>query len=205
MRTVAALFIDPRDADRFWSKVDRSGPVLVEALGPCWMWLASSDGRGYGQFTIGSKVDGTRRAVRAHRYAWATVHGDPGPLCACHRCDNPKCVRPDHLFLGTVADNNRDMWTKGRGVQSNTFADESLREKATLMLPRGAMHYARTNPERLARGERHGKTNLTVERVREIRTQREQGVSLRVLAARYGLTAGGVSAIVHRRNWRHVP
>lgn len=74
-----------------------------------WEWLGSKDRDGYGRMRIGA-----RQAARAHRIAWAIEHGDPGPLLVCHKCDNPPCVRPDHLFLGTALDNNRDRKAKGR-------------------------------------------------------------------------------------------
>lgn len=91
---------------RFWSKVDRSG-------GPdaCWPWIASRLVDGYGQFFC----CGTMR--RAHRIAWMLFAGVlPEELCVLHRCDNPPCVNPAHLFLGTVVENNSDMTRKGRGV-----------------------------------------------------------------------------------------
>lgn len=89
-------------ADRFWAKVDRSGE--------CWTWTASAHSFGYGRFGIG------RRVFTAHRVAWELVNGPvPGGLHVCHRCDNPPCVRPDHLFLGTAKENLRDMIAKGRG------------------------------------------------------------------------------------------
>lgn len=89
----------------FWSKVDRSG-------GPeaCWEWQAGTTGSGYGRFK-----DGPRGQVMAHRFAWELTHGDiPEEMVICHRCDNPPCCNPAHLFLGTVLDNVRDKIHKGR-------------------------------------------------------------------------------------------
>lgn len=87
-------------ADRFWSRVD------VGAPNACWEWQGARDSFGYGQ---------AREAT--HRTAWALTHGPiPSGMCVCHRCDNPPCCNPDHLFLGTRADNNRDRHAKGRSA-----------------------------------------------------------------------------------------
>lgn len=93
-------------AERFWEKVDRSGD--------CWTWTAYRNPAGYGEISLGGRLG----AALAHRIAYElTLHPVPGDLHVLHRCDNPACVRPDHLFLGTHLDNMRDMTAKGRGRQ----------------------------------------------------------------------------------------
>ncbi len=96
--------------DRFWSKVDKNGPVIYEELGSCWIWTAARNGpNGYGAFRIG------KQKHDAHRVAYELQIGPiPEGLCVLHKCDNPPCVRGDHLFVGTRGDNNKDMHKKGR-------------------------------------------------------------------------------------------
>jgi hypothetical protein len=90
-------------AQRFWGKVKKSDG--------CWEWQAYRDEDGYG--SVGSFGNADRMST--HRYSWVLHNGPiPADLFVLHRCDNPPCVRPDHLFLGTVLDNNRDAIAKGR-------------------------------------------------------------------------------------------
>lgn len=95
--------------ERFWANVDKDGPVPehMPHLGPCWVWLGRRRAKGYGVFLRGSD---------AHHFSWV-VHNGPVParLWVLHRCDNPSCVRPSHLFVGTPSDNVQDMLAKGRG------------------------------------------------------------------------------------------
>lgn len=104
-------------AERFWAKVDKGGPIQPNMESPCWVWTASRTRHGYGYFASGRKM------ARAHRISWVMTHGEIADgIHVLHRCDNPSCVRPDHLFLGTNDDNVRDKCLKGRhrcGVGEN--------------------------------------------------------------------------------------
>lgn len=158
-------------ADLFWAKVEKTQD--------CWEWMASIDHRGYGKFAVG------RRILGAHRVAWELHHGAiPDGLFVCHRCDNPRCVRPVHLFLGTAADNSRDMCAKGR-VQS------------------GAQHHTQRQPDRVARGEQGSNARLTWEQVHEIRARYGAGgARLQDLADEYGVNFGTIGKIVRGDRWK---
>jgi hypothetical protein len=80
----------------------------------CWNWQGSAGNSGYGKLRIGHSKD-----HQTHRLSYQLFHGEiPDGLCVLHRCDNRKCINPEHLFVGTHADNTRDMIEKGRHIPS---------------------------------------------------------------------------------------
>lgn len=95
--------VDQKHLSRFWSKVEKT-PT-------CWHWTASLNDKGYGNFTI------NRKHILAHRLLFMVTHGVvlSTQQFVCHSCDNPACVRPEHLFLGDNQTNMTDMKLKGRG------------------------------------------------------------------------------------------
>jgi hypothetical protein len=164
---------------RFWSKVDIRGPD------DCWEWCAARRHR-YGVFSY------LGRPVLSHRLSWELTNGPiPAGLHVCHKCDNPPCVNPAHLFPGTPHDNMQDAARKGRNGK-HTRPDR---------IARGDEHPARLRPECLARGERSGNAKLTVSQVLAIRAS---DMSQRALARAYGVTRGNIRAIIRRNTWTHV-
>lgn len=112
--------------ERFWRGVLKS-----EA---CWEWQRyCCPSTGYGRL---AGPDGHRK-IGAHRASWLIHYGEiPDGMFVCHECDNRKCVRPGHLFLGTPLDNNRDMWAKGRGSEpplAPPGMSETARRKANML------------------------------------------------------------------------
>jgi len=171
--------------DRFRKKVDRRGPA------DCWPWLGAKNnqgGRGYGHGLFYWPITGVRRMVGAHVASWLLEHGGdriaPGGVVR-HACDNPSCVNPAHLVLGTQLDNMRDKVERGRAAS-------------------GAANGAYTMPERRRRGGEHGMAKLNEDTVRLIRLAHADGVRQVELARRHGVTQANISEVVRRKTWQHV-
>lgn len=134
----------------------------------CWEWQRNLTPKGYGEI----HRDGRTR--RAHRVAYELYVGPiPAGACVCHRCDNPSCIYPGHLFLGTHADNSADRVAKGRSCA----------------------------PKRPATGERNGQAKLTADHVRRIRELHARGEPAVAIAVSYGITPTQVGNVVKRRSW----
>jgi predicted XRE-type DNA-binding protein len=103
--------------ERFWEKVDKNGsiPEHQPELGQCWEWRGARSRDGYGRLRKPGQKKAEQRELYAHVIAWQ-IANDPIPqgMCVLHKCDNPPCCNPAHLFLGTRTDNNLDKKLKGR-------------------------------------------------------------------------------------------
>lgn len=149
---------------RFWRHVRKTDG--------CWEWTGSRNRDGYGTF----KAIAGAAPTRASRFMWELTFGAiPEGLLACHHCDNPPCVRPDHLFLGTHQHNVRDMIRKGRRVIPPTAATRSRAKlsPATVALIRG--------------------------------TYSAGGISMRQLAEQYGVNKSNIVRAINGIYWRDVP
>ncbi len=149
----------------------------IKKTDTCWEWLKGRGPQGYGKFWYGNYTWGT------HRVAYFLHYGvDPDQLLVCHTCDNPACCNPDHLFLGTHLDNNRDRDAKGHTYKGQTH------------------HLAIMNKN----GENNGRSKLTTNQVIEIRALREQGEKWLRLSKRFGVSRRTIKNIVSRKLWKHI-
>lgn len=145
----------------------------------CWNWNNSVDSSGYGQVKEFGKIH------KAHRFSYTHYVGKiPDGLCVLHSCDNPRCVNPNHLWLGTKADNSRDMIEKGRD---------------NFKCSKGA-----TDP---AKGEDNGMAILTEELViwiRQVYKPRHPKFGQSALGRHLGMSQANIHRIITRKLWSHV-
>lgn len=158
-------------AERLWEKVDKNGPMMPGMTTPCWVFTGTRR-NGYGSIGAGGHRG---KMLPAHRVAWELANGPlPAGTEPCHRCDNPPCCRPDHLFPGTHSENMLDASAKGR-------------------LPTGPRRSSKN------RGERNGRARLTEEQARAIRSDPRSAAEA---ALAYGVSRYTVHAIRQGRIWR---
>jgi len=156
--------------ERFWSRVDKNGP------NGCWIWKGELSESGYG------RVKRLGEHLSCHRLTFGWMFGAPPKhLLVCHHCDTPACVRPDHLFLGTVQDNVDDCIKKNRRRYHQG-------EKIWMM------------------GERNCKAKLTDSLVRMIRAKDFENYSAKIFMSReLGISDKSLNNVIARRTWKHIP
>jgi len=152
---------------RFWNKID------IKSSDLCWEWKAYKNKAGYGRFAVGNK----KTPQLSHRLAWIyhyNIEEIPNNLCVLHKCDNPACCNPNHLFLGTQKENIKDM------IDKNRFSPGHLP------------------------GEKNGNSKLKPEQVIQIRNLFLTGETQRKIAKIFGISPYVAWAIKKRKIWKHL-
>jgi hypothetical protein len=150
--------------ERFWEKV-----LIPTETSRCWIWAAAKNQRGYGVFWFNGRLQ------NAQRISWEIKHGPPGSFYVLHHCDNPSCVNPRHLFIGTPKDNSNDMVSKGRQAKGRKIGDKM-------------------------RGRRNA-AHLTSAKALEIRALLRTGAKQDTLSEMFGVNQSTVSRIGTNKTW----
>ena len=167
--------ITDSDRQRFWAK------VLCGAPNTCWLWRGAIDTHGYGKIWLKGHWLG------AHRFSYVIAYGEiANRLCVLHKCDNPSCVNPAHLWLGTYSDNMNDCIAKGRDMWV------------------GTRHWSHRHPERVHRGSRHWAAKLNEKDIIRIRYERACGKSGAALARELGVSSALVCKVIKGVIWKEV-
>ncbi len=174
-RRLTMKIISPRAFSGFCNRI-KKGKTPDE----CWIWHGARGTDGYGVFYLVA----IHRSVRAHRLSYEMFNGEiPEGMVICHRCDNPICVNPAHLWAGTSQQNTADRDRKGRTA-------------------RGATHHSRLHPEKIKTGEGTPNAKLTNAQVSQLRQEyKSGGITQRDLARRYGLSQVAVCNILHGKTY----
>ena len=158
-------------SERFFERV-----IFPKSPDACWLWKNDPLVSGYNRLI----VKGVH--YRAHRLSYLIHRGDPGDLFVCHRCDNPPCVNPDHLFLGTPADNSADRNKKGRVARGRQIINTAKLTEEIVLAMRAT--WDEEGPK--GRPNQHHKMNYSE------------------LGRRYGVSGAQGRNIILRKSWAHI-
>lgn len=197
----------------------------VDSVSGCWVWTASIAGKGYGQI----KLPKQRKQIYAHRLSYLIHKGElQDGQFVCHTCDNPRCVNPEHLFVGTAKDNQQDMKAKGRHLYGSknvraVLNDEIVKEilidlSGDASQSAIAKHYgvSQITISRIKRGERWAHLNpspskaiptkkpLNEFQIKQVKAMLSSGVQASKIAKVFNVSRVTIGRIKSGERWSHI-
>jgi len=180
----------------FWLKVN------IDERDKCWEWKSLRSKGGYGILQIRYGTDNKRISLNSSRMAYLLFYRYiPENIFVCHHCDNTLCCNPSHLFLGTHADNMKDMKGKNRGC----IGDKNGMIKHPECVLKGENHYSKIKPELILKGESHGHSKLKEYEVRQIyKMFFDEHILQKDIAITFNVSKYAISDITRGKTWKYL-
>lgn len=183
--------------ERFWEKVD------LKKKDDCWPWTASVNNHGYGRMRVNGKLVYAQRLSYIIHFGEIEKGSGYHGICVLHKCDNPLCVNPNHLFLGTHKNNMEDKTNKKRCNSAIGINHGSVTKPGRQ--PSGDCHWSRKFPDKVKHGADNGNSTLNNKSVIKMRKMYKSGsFTQKSLAIIFNTDQTNVSMIVNRKTWKHI-
>lgn len=143
-----------------WERIEKY--TMPEPNSGCWLWTGACDNDGYARITIGSLKDNSKRSAVVSRLVCEKIHGLPDNMLALHKCDNPNCINPDHIYPGTQKQNTKDCIDRNRRTQIKRGEENNM----AVLKPEEVLHIRSSEQRGVDLAARYGVSQATISIIR---------------------------------------